>query len=42
MDKVYGLDKIHSLNREELKSDSIRPLRKRKRIKFGKIQKKVP
>ena len=34
-DKVYDLEKIHSLNREKIKSDPIRPLRKSKRIKFG-------
>ncbi len=41
MDKEYDSEKVHALIREEIKTDSIIPLRKRKRKSKGKIQKTV-
>ena len=35
MDKGYDSEKIHSLIRENIKADSIMPLRVRKRKKIG-------
>jgi hypothetical protein len=35
MDKGYDSEKIHTLIREEIKADSIIPLRQRKRKKVG-------
>ncbi|HET8685424.1 MAG TPA: transposase, partial [Methanosarcina sp.] len=35
MDKGYDSEKIHVLIREEIKADSIKPLRQRKRKKVG-------
>ena len=42
MDKRYDSEKIHALIREEIKADSVIPLRKRKRKRIkGKKQKTV-
>ena len=42
MDKGYDSEKIHALIREEIKADSIIPLRKRKRKKIkGKYRKQL-
>ena len=42
MDKGYDSEKIHSLIREEIKADSIIPLRQRKRKKIkGKYRKQL-
>ena len=42
MDKGYDSEKIHILIREEIKADSIIPLRKRKRKKIkGKCRKQL-
>jgi hypothetical protein len=42
LDKGYDLEKIHTMIREEIKADSIIPLRKRKRKKIrGKYRKQL-
>ncbi len=43
MDKEYDSEKIHSLIREEIRPDSIIPVRRRKRTKIlGKYRRQLP